>query len=98
MLTVNIRVTDSGLPPAFTDATATVTVYDYIKDDSYTTPGNTKLNNMDVRANDPNKTLAITSFTATTTPAGGTVTRTGDLFHADPPVGLESRASPSPTR
>lgn len=87
-LTVNIRVTDSGTPPAFTDSTATVTVYDYIKDDSFSTPGNTKINNMDVRANDPNEALAITSFTAATTPAGGTVTRTGDLFHVDPPVGL----------
>lgn len=87
-LTVNIRVTDSGTPPAFTDTTALVTVYNYIDNDTFTTPGNTRILGMTVRANDPDQTLAISGFTATTSPTGGTVTRNGNLFDAEPPVGL----------
>lgn len=87
-LTVNVRVTDSGTPAASTTSTLSVVVYDYIKDDTFTTPGNTVITQMQVRANDPNPTLPITSFTAATVPAGGTVSRTLDVFTAEPPVGL----------
>lgn len=87
-LSVNVRVTDSGSPPAPTTSTMSVVVYDYIKDDAFTTPGNTRIVDMNVRANDPDPVLVIKSFSVETTPAGGTVTRNGDLFTAEPPVGL----------